>query len=106
MKRHVPVLVSAVLAAVLVIVFNAWFSAPSPALAQGGPPMNFGEQQQLTAAPNYWVFNSELNVKRKGTSADDVTRNTIMLNTQTGTTWILRPSATQTSYAWFELNRN
>lgn len=75
--------------------------------AQPTPPGQSGEQTLVVEKPvvNYWVFNSELNVKRKGTGDAGVTRNTILLDTREGQTWILRPAATQESYAWFQLQR-
>lgn len=56
-------------------------------------------------AVGHWIFNSELNVKRKGTSERDVTKNSLLLDTKTGRSWILRPAGTPEGYAWFELHR-
>jgi hypothetical protein len=58
------------------------------------------------STPQWWVFNSQLHLERKDVGADGVTTNTLLLNTRTGETYLLRPTPnTPTGYHWFIVER-
>ena len=58
------------------------------------------------ASPRWQVKPSEYSFRRRDRKADDfLARNTILIDTQTGKTWMMTPSETRgvSDYCWVEL---